>query len=227
MDDSLKARLIGATVLVALAVLLIPELLSGRRSETAPAAVEEDSRGTRSFTIELGGSGTGTTRGEAPPVAVESDAPVAKPGPTKDDAAAAVADAAVNPVAPPAADDASAPETPPLDARPAQPAPQPVRAPPADDAADAAPPPPEPAPAAPARGGWAVQVGAFGTSGAATKLVTQLERDGYRAYVAPVKRDGKTLHRVRVGPEPDRSAADRLAQRLKSRGLPASVVAND
>ena len=38
MDESLKARLIGAAVLVALAVLLIPELLSGRKAaELQPA----------------------------------------------------------------------------------------------------------------------------------------------------------------------------------------------
>ena len=41
------------------------------------------------------------------------------------------------------------------------------------------------------------------------------------------QRDGKTLHRVRVGPESARAAADALAGRLKARGLPVSLVAND
>lgn len=224
MDESLKARLIGAAVLVALAVVFIPELLSGRRSETAPAVVADDSKATRSFTIELGGTGAGTTRGEAAPATSQPEAPVERPMPAQESAEPAAADAGVDPVE--AAPASEAPEPPPLETRPAEPSPQTVQAPPPADVAEAAP-PPEPVRAAPARGGWAVQVGAFGSAAAADKLVAQLGRDGYRAYVAPVKRDGKTLHRVRVGPESDRSAADRLAQRLKSRGLPASVVAND
>jgi DedD protein len=57
MDQSLKARLIGATVLVALAVLLIPELLSGRRDVEPVVDDGAADRGTRSFTIELGGAG--------------------------------------------------------------------------------------------------------------------------------------------------------------------------
>ena len=57
MDKALKARLIGAAVLVALAVLLIPELLSGRKSGNAGDEVAAVSPGTRTFTIELAGSG--------------------------------------------------------------------------------------------------------------------------------------------------------------------------
>ncbi len=63
MDDALKARLIGATVLVALAVLLIPELLSGRKQESPAAAPEvATARGTRTFTIELAGGAAGRDR---------------------------------------------------------------------------------------------------------------------------------------------------------------------
>jgi cell division septation protein DedD len=38
MDQALKARLIGAVILVGLGVLVIPELLSGRKSAPAPPA---------------------------------------------------------------------------------------------------------------------------------------------------------------------------------------------
>ncbi|MCI0435143.1 MAG: SPOR domain-containing protein, partial [Gemmatimonadetes bacterium] len=81
--------------------------------------------------------------------------------------------------------------------------------------------------ATPARGTWSVQVGAFGSADSARKLVRELEADGYAAYVSDARRDGKTLHRVRVGPEPARDQADALARRLKARGLPVSIVAND
>ena len=69
-----------------------------------------------------------------------------------------------------------------------------------------------------------MQVGAFGSAATARKLVSDLKRDGFPAYVSPLSRSGKTLHRVRVGPAPNRADADSLAARLKARGLPATVV---
>jgi cell division septation protein DedD len=72
-----------------------------------------------------------------------------------------------------------------------------------------------------------VQVGAFGSEAAARKLVDQLRESGYKVYVAPVSRGGRTLHRVRVGPEPERAEAESLLAGLKVRGLPATVVEND
>jgi DedD protein len=82
--------------------------------------------------------------------------------------------------------------------------------------------------AAPAEGGaFLVQVGAFGSADAARKLVAELRSAGYSAEVAPITRNGKTLHRVRVGPEADKAGAEQLARRLKDRGLPATIVQND
>lgn len=213
MDESLKARLIGAAVLVAVAVVLIPELLSGRKTAEPQPAGSAEARGTRTFTIELnGGSAVGDL--QPPPVA---EAPAPAPAPV----AVAEQPAVEPPVAAP-------PEPTP------EPAPEPAatREPPAVAKAPPATPvkPPvetAPAPAAVTRGGWVVQVGAFGSATAAQRLVKDLQGAGYRAYVSPVTRSGKTLHRVRVGPEPGRDEANRLAERLKARGLPTAVVAND
>lgn len=72
-----------------------------------------------------------------------------------------------------------------------------------------------------------MQVGAFGATATAEKLARELQSAGYKAYVSPVARSGKTLYRVRVGPESERSRAESLAVSLKGRGLPATVVAND
>jgi len=208
MDESLKARLIGAAVLVAVAVLLIPELLSGRKSAEPQPADPAEARGTRTFTIELNG---GTAAGELqpPPVAeVPALAPAAvAEQPAAEPPAAAPAEPAPEPVAP---------REPPPGVAKAPPA-TPVQ-PPAETA---------PAPAPVTRGGWAVQVGAFGSAAAAQRLVKDLQGAGYRAFVSPVTRSGKTLHRVRVGPEAGRDDANRLAERLKGRGLPTAVVAND
>jgi len=208
MDESLKARLIGAAVLVAAAVLLIPELLSGRKSAEPQPADPAEARGTRTFTIELNGR-TAAGDLQPPPVA---EVPALAP------AAVAEQPAAAPPAAAPAE---PAPET----VAPREPPPAVAKAPPATPVQ----PPAEtaPAPAPVTRGGWAVQVGAFGSAAAAQRLVKDLQGAGYRAFVSPVTRSGKTLHRVRVGPEAGRDDANRLAERLKGRGLPTAVVAND
>jgi len=223
MDDALKARLIGATVLVALAVLLIPELLSGRKQES-PAAVPEaaTARGTRTFTIELAGGPQGSTVSEAPPAARNAPLPVP---PTTEAATPPASVAAEQPgTAEPAAPVSEAAQ-PVRVAQAANPEPSPTAAPTARSTVPE--PAPAPTPTIPGRGGWAVQVGAFGSAASAAKLVNQLHEAGYKAYVSPVSRSGKTLHRVRVGPEAERSEAESLVAGLKVRGLPATVVAND
>jgi len=222
MDDALKARLIGATVLVVLAVLLIPELLSGRKQES-PAAVPEaaTARGTRTFTIELAGGPQGSTVSETPPAARNAPLPV----PPTTEAATPPASVAAQPgTAEPAAPVPEAAQ-PVRVAQAANPEPSPTAAPTARSTVPE--PAPAPTPTIPGRGGWAVQVGAFGSAASAAKLVNQLHEAGYKAYVSPVSRSGKTLHRVRVGPEGDKAGAEQMARRLKARGLPATVVQND
>jgi len=220
MEQTLQARLIGATVLVALAVLLIPELLSGRK--TVEPAVEEGAaaKGTRSFTIELGSPGGSTSvPGPSAPSATaqasRAPAPAGEPG-TLDETpqSGAALDppdvaAAAGPAPSPPAEQAADSDAAPASAAPA------ASSPPAESA--------KPAEA----GGWVVQVGAFGSGDAARRLVDELSAAGFEAHVAPVTRSGRTLHRVRVGPVAERPAADQLAQRMEARGLPAAVVAND
>ena len=235
MDEQVKARLIGATVLVVIAVLLVPELLSGRKEVDAGATVEDNgTRGKRTYTIDLGGAvgagssvrpGTGTDEGPSKP---RSGPPLPAPAGDSGSAATATAgrpapdDPGSRPAASSAAPAAIAP--PAAAGGPAATAGTPVR-PSASPTAE------KPAAAKPVAtgkgGGWAVQVGAFGSAGAARKLVEDLERDGLPAYVAPLQRDGKTLHRVRIGPVPSKAEAQQLATRVKSRKLPAAVVAAD
>jgi len=222
MDHALKARLIGAAVLVALAVLLIPELLSGRKTAVPVTAQADAARGTRTFTIELAGVPGNSRVGQDK----SSPTPAAMPVPTSEPAVAPSAAAAGPAVTGPATAGSSEgkmtePQTQPASAAPVtEPEPRPEAV--ARSAPESA-----PAPVVPARGGWAVQVGAFGSAEAANKLVKQLQSADFAAYVAPVSRSGKTLHRVRVGPVTERAGADALVPALKARGLPATVVAND
>lgn len=220
MDEQLKARLIGAAILVLIAVLLVPELLSGRKpagqAEPEPGAAP----GTRSFTIELGGrsaepsgdvaTSAGATRD------VEPAGSAATTGKRPDDAPEPASEHAV--VQPSQETEGSGPAVDP-DAPTAGPPAESAR--PADDASPAVEARPQ------ADGAWAVQVGAFGSEKSARKLADQLGADGFDVFVTATSRSGRTLHRVRVGPVPDRTSAERLAARLKERKLPAAVVAND
>lgn len=230
MEESLKARLIGAVVLVALAVLLIPELLSGRKAAEPAAGEGAGPRGTRTFTIELGQTPGQATRGptsspapvpSATPANPLPTPPTTEPGtePPAAQAAETVAEVEASPEPEPTPAPAAAKA-----AKPVQSAPPSVATTP--DAAQRSEPKPPPNLSAPS-GGWAVQVGAFSSADTARKLVQDLGGDGYRAFVSPVNRGGKTLYRVRVGPAGDRAGAEQLVPRLKARGLPATVVQND
>jgi cell division septation protein DedD len=208
MEQPLQARLIGASILVLLAVALVPELLSGPKDSAAGATKAGGAKSTRTVTIDLGGAVAEGAKLEPRPDTAPAATPAAAPGlPTVDSPA---------PVA--AAQTASTPKSQPAAIEDA--APQPAREPEARPVAI------EPAvqPAAPAKGAFSVQVGAFGSEATARKLVNDLKVEGMPAYVAPLSKSGKTLHRVRVGPVADRAAADKLAVRLKARGLPVSVV---
>ena len=72
--------------------------------------------------------------------------------------------------------------------------------------------------------GWCAQLGSFAKAENAQRLVATLRKKGYRAFVSPTGRGSHVLHRVRVGPEASREAADALVLRLKRDGETATVV---
>ncbi len=242
MDEKLKARLIGAAILVAVAVLLIPELLSGPKATQPPEATGGD--GKRVFTIEL--DAKQASRADAvPPVTEDKPAMPQLPAPEVAPKAGAarqateggkplVRDSVVADIAPSDETIAGPPPATAVKTAPDQAAATAQSAASTGTSGSTTKPPPEAADGAPSpepkrtsgtgSGGWSVQVGAFGTSAAASKLVSKLRSDGFNAYTVPPTRGAKPLYRVRVGPEPSQAAADRLAARLKSRGLPAAVV---
>jgi DedD protein len=217
VDRNLKERLVGALVLVVLAVVVIPELLSGPgddadvansaagggeqaplKTYTIDFAKQKDAGAGEAASLATAASGPDATQGdiELPaPVPREATPQTAAPGPR------------------PAAASASAGSKP-------APAATPVPAP--------AKPAPTPAPAEPARttGAWAVQAGSFSTSAAANKVAGDLKRRGYASFVTEFRSGGKTLHRVRVGPVATRAEAEALVRKLKDDGTAATVVSN-
>jgi DedD protein len=216
MDQGLKERLVGAAVLIAIAVWLIPWVLDGPEEplETNGSSLQlpagEEPMPMRTQTLRLGepesqaepeAPPTPATAAAAPPPASESDS---EPESSAGEAAAPTETPAV------AAARTEPARTPPSAAQP--------EARPAAAAATA------PKPAA-AVGDWTVQLGSFGEEANARRLAQRAGTFGYKPEVTTTRSGGRTLYRVRVGPQRTRAEADATASALKAHGLPASVVA--
>jgi DedD protein len=239
MDQGLKERLIGAAVLVALGVWLIPWLLDGRQeqveldtpSSTVRLPAPDGPLPVRKQTLSLDAA-----KSEAP--ATESHPDAAEPVPTS--TAVADATAAAPPPTPPAVEPAPAAAQenapPPKPAAVTRPTPEhsaaprvAASAPPAAASKPAPKPtaPPSSAQAAVARGDWAVQLGSFGAEDNAKKLAQKVNVYGYKPEVASIRASGRAMYRVRVGPYGSRAEADATASALSAHGFSAQVVAAD
>jgi DedD protein len=215
-----KERLTGAIILVALIVLLVPELLTGPvRTTTRAAAVASSAEGPPllSYTIKLGDDAR--ARSAAP----AASGP-AQPAPLTASAAADPAGTA----APPAPAGATTPVEPAAPAAVAPAAVAPAAVAPAAVAPAAATAPPAAGPggksAAAAPGaGWVVQLGSFASHANAEQLARKVHAQGFTVSVSQGSR-GRRLYRVRVGPVADRPAAMQLAQRLRASGHSGAVV---
>ncbi len=217
----------GAAVLVAVAVILIPEMLSGPSgSDAAPAGAARTAEegGVRTYTIDLGERArSGANEAvpfEAGNTAAVEETPVPPPEVEQQPNVPAVAPATAVPLANVPAVVASTEPT------PAERSVAPVKAPPASTPA----PVPEAAATVRPSGGqnlpWVVQIGSFARQDTADRLSQDLKRRGYASFVVPFKPGAQTLYRVRVGPMRERTEADAIVQKLKREGTAATVVAN-
>jgi DedD protein len=201
VDALVKERLTGAIILVALIVLLVPELLSGPirpapRARGPVSTAEEPPL--RAITINLADEahgGNAALQPQAPtPLAPAAEAAGAASAPQPATNAAGQSAAAAPPAAPPRA--AAAPAGTPLSPQPAT---------------------------AGARGGWMVQLGSFANRANAEHLAEEVRGRGFQAAVSRGS-TGRRLYRVRVGPVHDRQAAEQLAARLRTAGHGGSIV---
>jgi DedD protein len=62
---------------------------------------------------------------------------------------------------------------------------------------------------------YVTQVASLGTSAGAQELADKLRGEGYSAFVESAVVGGRTYYRVRVGPEVDRSSAEKTAAKLR------------
>ena len=222
MERIVKERLVGAAVLMAAAIILIPEMLSGpdRNSRADTPAQSRSDAPIKTYTIDLSQSPSA----QPTPAVVDNRAP-----PPEEQAPTQPAQPSSG--SQPAAGDQAKPEVPQESAATA-PAPEPVRAEPLKPVVEA----PTPAPArttqsplasdagAPTSGRWAVQVGSFSKEATAERLAKQFRDQGQSAFVMPVKSGSATLYRVRLGPMQDRAGAEAVLRDVKSPG--ATIVAH-
>ncbi len=73
-------------------------------------------------------------------------------------------------------------------------------------------------------GMWAVQLGSFSNRQNAERLAADLRGNGYAAFLSKLGTGGSSLHRVRVGPQKDRENAETVAARLAAQGHQGQVV---
>lgn len=251
MDNQVKQRVIGAVVLVALAVIFVPMLLEKPDSDLGPVgsnlpeqpdqvvqdriepltlpeppAEEEPAQ----LVLDQGPAG----EANAPVDAAAQPAQGAAPAP----APAAEATTPVVPVLP--APVTTAPIAPaPATTAPAAPAQPPVaETTPAAPVQQAAPTPAAPAttPAAPAPSaqtdtaakplsGWVVQLASLASKDNALALRERLRGLGYTAFVEETTTAQGVLYRVRVGPELERANAETLRNRLEQQVQIKGIVA--
>jgi DedD protein len=252
MERRAKERLIGASILVVLIVLIVPELLSGPKPaapvaepQRLPAAAASTPEPTRTVTVDLATSKAPAQND------TEADSAAPPPPPPPPPTAAASQGATTPAASVPAASNAPSQ---PSEAQPLRPAQPPVPAwgntapanaaapPPAVQSPQHTPagrgPPPAVESAAPPPiskagsghseashgSGWSVQLGSFASRANADNLVRQLKGQGFAVYVLSGGSGAATRHRVRVGPLPDRDAAERTAAKLKTLGHASSLM---
>ncbi len=217
MDSGLKQRLIGAAVLVALAVIFLPMLVQGPAPDSGVSDVP--------LTMPDAPQGDYETR----------DLPLVTPGAAPDGGAVGLQTEADDNNALPSVDTGSAQapasQAVPLGdsgvsaptALPAEPTATPAPAP------AVAPAKPQALPVATAGGDYAVHFGSYATAGNAETIIRQLRGSQLPGYSESTTLNGKPAWRVRIGPYASR--ADAEAARLRAAhvrdDVSARVVALD
>jgi len=203
MDRRVKERLVGATILVALIVLIVPEMLSGPKRPSVPARAASLPAPTRHVSIDLA-----TSKATPAPQPLEPAAAASAASASGEPPGAASESPTQTDDSPARTDEAPAS----LETQPSSPTSPAERAKSAGDDGSAS------------QHGWAVQLGSFASKANADKLVHQLKAGGSPVYVISSGAGRSLRYRVRVGPLPDRDAAERAVVKLKAAGHAATIV---
>lgn len=211
MDQMLKQRLIGAIVIISLAVIFIPMILEGPDDELSPRTQDMPPPPTIDYQAEV-----------ELPVPAESPEPAESP-------AAAVTEPEVSAIPEPSAPQ---PEAVTSQAEAPVKQPEPVESAKTIKPAVVKQPPPKAPPkttTGPAiiQGAWILQAGSFSQQANALSLRDRLKKSGYQASVQDSKGAEGHVYRVLIGPVNDRQAAEKLRDKLvREQKLTAMVLEN-
>jgi DedD protein len=214
MDLSLKQRLLGAAVLIALAVIFVPMFMSGsapqKSAEMETSSLAIPPAPDREFDKRVLSVDPAATNPTAP-AAADAGKPAADSAATGPKQVTSTPAAAVTPAAT------------------TQQVPTPAVTPPKPAPVAEAPKPVEPArlvPGQAASGRYYVNLGVYATARNAQDLVANLKKGGFAASTEAADYQGKPAERVRVGPFADRAAAEATRLRIKQAhpAVPGSVM---
>jgi DedD protein len=241
MDRRVKERLVGATILVVLIVMIVPELLSGPKARVTPLqppSAAGPAEAVRNVTVDLATS-RATPAENTPTESIPADntaASAALPAQSTTATGAAVSgDAAPGDSTAPG-ETLTAESAPALTSRanrslghptiatlraqqPAHSAEPPLESEPSTPRSASA-----TAPAGASNHHWAVQLGSFASRANAEKLMRQRKPHDASLYVSSSGKGAALRYRVRIGPLADRDAAERVVAKLKKEGQSASLV---
>lgn len=224
MDRRVKERLVGASILVVLIVLIVPELLSGPApSGVSPKLPVSAPEPVRNVTVDLA-----TAKAPAVEPAMDPATPGSAAASAASSAASGAGSAPTGAIVPPPQPAPAAATPPPAAAGSAAAGTQ--RAASSEQLESAAPTPTTPAAAVAAKPaaaghGWAVQLGSFASRANADKLARQVRGQGFSVFVLPGGSGAAQRYRVRIGPLADRAAAAQTEAKLKASGHVGTVVA--
>lgn len=213
MEPALKTRLLGAAVLIALAIIFVPMFFSGSPKKTA---------GDQGASLQIPDQPDAQLQTKTLSIAAGS---------------ASVADAdRVATVNVDAGKPAPAPQD--VAVTPSQPQPAPAQsvskasAAPSTPAVVAKAPPPAPpvatTPGTAANGVYSVNLGIYSDHANADKLIASVGKQGFRAHGVSTTYNGKPATRVVVGPFEDRASAEAARLKLKATqpGVPVALTAS-
>jgi cell division septation protein DedD len=222
LEDRLKQRLTGAAILVALVVLIVPEMFKGRPpAHPAQLPIAPNGAPQRSYTLNLEERGPtdSVPQSASPPAAAQSPPPAASsPEPLRSSPAQSVADSDSDGASAAAAPSnaASTEHGSTADHVAATPASPTHASTPVAHAPAAATHPGAPSPAA-GKVGWTVQLGSFQQAENAHRMAQKLAAKGIKTLV--VGPDARGYYRVRTPEVADMATAESLRERLLTQGF--------
>ena len=208
MEPALKTRLLGAAVLIALAIIFVPMFFSGSSQKTSGdqnvslKVPDQPDAQLQTKTLSVGPESASVNN---PDHVTTVDADAGKPAPSPQDVAVA-------PSQPAPSASAKRPEKPAVQNQPAS-----------TEIAKTTPPVPPVAttPGAAANGAYSLNLGVYSERANADKLIASVKKQGFPAHGESTTYKGKPATRVVVGPFADRAMAE--AERLTLKSLQPKV----